>query len=131
MVGPSQLRFSAGHIYIRPVGQETVLGLTDFGQEHTSRVTTVELPAVGDTVHQGEPFGTIEAIKAVIELDAPVSGTVVAVNDRIRSEPWHINTDPYGEGWLVRVRLADPTELDDLMDEETYTATATWNPDEE
>ncbi len=122
----TRLGFSADHIYALVDGVEARLGLSDFGQEHTSRVTTIELPTVAQQLRRGERFATIEAIKAVVELRAPVSGTVVAVNDRLRTEPWRINTDPYGEGWIVRVRLDDPREVDDLMDEASYAATASW-----
>jgi glycine cleavage system H protein len=124
----SQIRFSPNHIYVRPEGQEAVIGLTDFGQDHISRVTTVSLPAAGQTLRRGDPFGTIEAIKAVVELVTPVSGTVLAVNKELETNPWRINTDPYGEGWLMRIQLTNPGELDALMDEATYNTTATWEP---
>ena len=128
MAETTPLRFSPDHLYVRPAGQDAVIGFTHFGQDHTSRVTAIELPAVGRSFRRGEPFGAIEAIKAVVDLSMPVSGTVVAVNQELRASPWHINTDPYGEGWLVRVRLADPGELDELQDEASYEANATWAP---
>jgi glycine cleavage system H protein len=127
MSSNKELRFSANHVYVlKQASDEALLGFSDFGQEHTSRVSTIELPNVGQRLIRGEPFATIEAIKAVVELRAPVGGVIVSVNDRLRAEPWLINTDPYGEGWIVRVHLDDPRELDDLMDEATYTATARW-----
>jgi glycine cleavage system H protein len=128
MTETSHLHFSTDHMYVRPDGQEAVIGFTHFGQDHTSRVTTIELPAVGQSLRRGEPFGTIEAIKATIELTMPVSGTVVAINEALRTSPWRINTDPYGEGWLLRVRLADAAELEQLQDKATYDATAAWTP---
>jgi glycine cleavage system H protein len=130
MAETTPLRFSSDHLYVRLTGQEAVIGFTQFGQDHTSRVTTIELPAVGQSFKRGELFGGIEAIKAVIELTMPVSGTVLAVNEDLRTNPWRVNTDPYGEGWLLRVRLVDADELDDLQDEATYRATATWAPRE-
>ncbi len=124
------LLFSAPyHIYLRLLDQElAVLGLTDFAQQHLGFVTAVELPRIGARLVRGEEFGTLEARKVVISLIAPVSGQVVRVNERIRREPWFINVDPYGDGWLLEIHLEDRSELSHLVDEQTYQALASWEP---
>ncbi len=110
-------------------GDEGRIGLTYFGQDHISRVSHVDLPQVGQKLTKDQPFATVEAIKATIELQMPVSGEVLAVNDALQGSPWLINTNPYGEGWMIRVRLEDPSQLNQLMDEDTYKASAIWEPD--
>jgi glycine cleavage system H protein len=122
-------RFSPDHTYVKVADGEALIGLTFFGQDHTSRVSRVDFPQVGQKLAKDQPFATIEAIKATIELPMPVTGEVLAINDALKADAWLINTDPYGQGWLIRVRLADPAELDQLMDEDTYKAAAVWEPD--
>jgi len=128
MAKASQLLFSSDHVYVRPQGLEADIGLSHFGQDHLSRVTVIDLPPTGQLLHRGDLLATVEAIKVTVELVAPVSGVVIAVNDQVRADPWRVNTDPYGSGWLVRVRLTDPAEVSDLLDEETYRVSATWAP---
>jgi glycine cleavage system H protein len=123
------IRFSSNHTYVKVEGDEGHIGLTHFGQDHTSRVSHVDLPQVGQKLSKDQPFATVEAIKATIESLMPVTGEVLAVNDSLQADPWLINTDPYGEGWMIRVRLEDPSQLNQLMDEDTYKASAIWEPD--
>jgi glycine cleavage system H protein len=123
------IRFSSHHTYVKVEGDEGRIGLTYFGQDHISRVSHVESPHVGQKLAKDEPFATVEAVKATIELPMPVSGEVLAINDALQRSPWLINTDPYGEGWIIRVRLEDPSQLNQLMDEDAYKASAVWEPD--
>ncbi len=123
------IRFSSNHTYVKVEDGEARIGLTYFGQDHTSRVTQVDLPQVGQKLTKDQPFATVEAIKATIELLVPVTGEVLAVNDSLKADPWLIKTDPYGQGWLIRVHLEDPSQLDQLMSEDTYKASAVWQPD--
>ncbi len=123
------IRFSSNHTYVKVEGDEGRIGLTHFGQDHTSRVSHVDLPQIGQKLTKDQPFATVEAIKATIESLMPVTGEVLAVNDSLQADPWLINTDPYGQGWLIRVRLEDPSQLDQLMSEDTYKASAVWEPD--
>ena len=123
------IRFSSNHTYVKVEGDEGRIGLTHFGQDHTSRVSHVDPPQVGQKLTKDQPFATVEAIKATIELQMPVSGEVLAVNDALQGSPWLINTDPYGKGWMIRVRLEDSSQLNQLMDEDTYKAAAIWEPD--
>ncbi len=123
------IRFSSQHVYVKREEGEAYMGMTFFGQDHTSRVSYVELPPVGQKLTKDQTFATVEAIKATIELPAPVSGEVLAINEALRADPWLINTDPYGQGWMVRIRLEDAAQLNQLMDEDMYKASATWEPD--
>lgn len=125
----TNIRFAPNHTYVKVEGDEGRIGLTYFGQDHTSRVSHVEFPHVGQKLAKDEPFATVEAVKATIELPMPVSGEVLAVNDALQGNPWLINTDPYGEGWIIRVRLEDTSQLNQLMDEGAYKASAVWEPD--
>jgi glycine cleavage system H protein len=119
---PQELRYTEEHEYVKETGEAGVVtvGITDYAQDQLGDVVFVELPTVGASFVRMEVFGTIEAVKAVSELFSPVAGEVVAVNEALDGNPALVNTDPYGEGWMVRVRLSDPTELDALMDAESY-----------
>jgi glycine cleavage system H protein len=119
---PQELRYTEEHEYVKEAGEAGVVtvGITDYAQDQLGDVVFVELPSVGASFKRMEVFGTIEAVKAVSELFSPVAGEVVEVNDALDGNPALVNTDPYGEGWMVRIRLSDPTELDDLMDADSY-----------
>jgi glycine cleavage system H protein len=121
---PSGLLYSAEHEYLKKTPDEDVfvVGITDYAQGELGDVVFVELPAAGDTFDRMATFGTIEAVKAVSDLFSPVTGEVVEVNEALDDDPSLVNTDPYGEGWMVKVRLSDPGELDELMDAAGYTA---------
>jgi glycine cleavage system H protein len=119
---PQELRYTEEHEYVKETGEAGVVtvGITDYAQDQLGDVVFVELPTVGASFSRMDVFGTIEAVKAVSELFSPVAGEVVAVNDALDANPALVNTDPYGEGWMVRIRLSDPAELDALMDAGAY-----------
>jgi len=120
---PEELRYSKDHEWVSFDEGEGVatVGITDYAQGELGDVVFVELPAVGETVAANTACGTIEAVKAVAELFAPVSGEVVDANTTLEDHPETVNADPYGEGWMIRIRLSDRGELDDLMDAAGYT----------
>jgi glycine cleavage system H protein len=119
---PQDLSYTEEHEYVRRTGEPGVveIGITDYAQGELGDVVFVELPKVGASLGRMEVFGTIEAVKAVSELFSPVAGEVVAVNDALDANPALVNSDPYGEGWMVRLRVSDPAELDRLMDAAAY-----------
>ena len=114
------LKFSQDHLRVRIEGNRAHLGISEYGQVELGEVIAVELPDVGDEVEKGEPFGEIESVRTVSELLAPLSGTVVATNNELDDHPAIVNEDPYHEGWLVEIELADEAELEDLMDADEY-----------
>ena len=120
---PADLKYTAEHEYVRvkPDGTADV-GVTDYAQGELGDVVYIELPKVGTKFAKHDVFGTIEAVKAVSELFSPVSGEITAVNDRLDKEPALVNTDPYGEGWMIRIKLSDASEADALLDEQAYSA---------
>ena len=115
-------RYAESHEWARQDGAEIVVGITDYAQESLSDIVYVELPEVGDTLEQGDSFGVVESVKAASDVYAPVSGDVVAVNSELEDAPELVNQDPYGEGWLIRLAPADPSQLDELMDGDAYEA---------
>ena len=121
---PQDLLYTADHEYLKPAGEADVMtvGITDFAQGELGDVVFVELPKVGTKFKKHDVFGTIEAVKAVSELFAPVSGEVVAVNDRLDGEPALVNSSPYGDGWMVKLRMTDPSEKSSLLDASAYSA---------
>jgi len=117
------LRYTAEHEWILLEGEEAVVGITDYAQGELGDVVFVELPEVGSTVTYMEVFGTIEAVKAASDLYSPVTGEVVDVNTALTDDPALINGSPYDEGWMVRVKITDPSQLDDLMSADAYKET--------
>jgi glycine cleavage system H protein len=117
---PSDLRFLDTHEWIRTSEDGARIGISEFAQEELGDVVFVELPSAGDELTAGEDFGVVESIKAVSDLYAPVSGEVTAVNEALFDQPELINDDPYGEGWLLEIDVADENELDDLLDADAY-----------
>lgn len=119
---PAELRYTKDHEYVQRTDDADVVtvGITDYAQGELGDIVFVTLPAPGSAIKAGESFGTIEAVKAVSELFAPVTGEVVAANTALDGDPAAINRDPYGEGWIIRVRLANPTELNLLLDADAY-----------
>ncbi len=117
---PDELKYSNEHEWIRVEGKIGTVGITAFAAEQVGDIVFVELPSVGDTLTATQAFGVIESVKAVSELFAPVSGTVVEVNDILGDAPETIASEPYGDGWLVKVELSDPSEVDALMDSGAY-----------
>jgi glycine cleavage system H protein len=119
---PDDLRYTEKHEYLKPTDQEGVyaVGITDYAQGELGDVVFVELPKGGATLAKMASFGTIEAVKAVSDLYAPISGEVVEANGALDSNPALVNSDPYGEGWMIKVRASDPAELEGLMDAAAY-----------
>jgi glycine cleavage system H protein len=119
---PDDLRYTEKHEYLKPTDQEGVyaVGITDYAQGELGDVVFVELPGAGATLAKMASFGTIEAVKAVSDLYAPISGEVVEANGALDSNPALVNSDPYGEGWMIKVRASDPAELEGLMDAAAY-----------
>jgi glycine cleavage system H protein len=118
----SATRFTRDHEWVRQEGEVAVIGITDYAQSQLGDVVYVELPEIGRQVGQGKEAAIVESAKAASEVYAPVSGEVVAVNDAIVGDPALVNQDAMGEGWFIKIRLADPGELDALMDEGAYQA---------
>ena len=117
---PDDLRYFKEHDWVRVAGDEATFGITWWAQDALGDMVYASLPDVGATVAAGQPYGELESVKSVAEIYAPVSGTVVAANDGLVADPSLVNADPYGDGWLIRVRLSDPAELDGLMDAAAY-----------
>lgn len=119
---PPDLFYTEEHEYLKPTDEEGVyyVGITDYAQGELGDIVYVELPGVGDRFARMEPFGTIEAVKAVSDLYCPVSGEVVETNTALEDDPSLINSDPYGEGWMLKLRVDDPSELDNLLGAAEY-----------
>jgi glycine cleavage system H protein len=119
---PSDLRYTKDHEWVRVDGEEAVIGITAYAADQLGDIVFVELPDVGKALDQFAAFGVVESVKAVSDLFAPVGGEVVGTNDGLVGKPEVVNTDPYGDGWMVRVRLADPGQVDELLDGPAYDA---------
>ncbi|MGW4701142.1 glycine cleavage system protein GcvH [Streptomyces sp. NPDC004285] len=118
---PDHLKYTKDHEWVEKTGGKRVrVGVTDFAQKQLGDIVFVDVPTVGRDVEAGEPFGTLESVKSVSELYAPLSGRVVTVNPDLESDPENINTDPYGDGWIVEVDLAGTGALDGLLDAKQY-----------
>jgi glycine cleavage system H protein len=117
---PAELKYHREHDWARVEGDEAVLGITWFAQDALGELVHYEAPGAGSTVTKDQVYGEVESVKAVSDVIAPLSGEVVEVNRKVVDEPETVNADPYGEGWLVRIRLSDPSEVDDLLDAEAY-----------
>ena len=115
------IKYSEDHEWVDAKENDlVVIGITDFAQEQLGDLVYVELPEVGDECTKGENISVIESVKAASDLVAPVSGSIIEVNSRLEDEPEIVTEDSMGEGWFIKVKLSDPAELDELMDEETY-----------
>ncbi len=117
---PEDCLYTREHEWIRVEDDVGVIGITDYAQQALGDIVYVELPSVGDHFSQGEPFGNVESVKAVSELYMPVSGEIVAINEDLAESPQLVNEDPYGDGWMVKIALSDPTELETLMSASEY-----------
>jgi glycine cleavage system H protein len=117
---PADLRYTEEHEYVRKSGDSVEIGITDYAQGELGDVVYIELPKVGSKFGKHDVFGTIEAVKAVSELFAPIAGEVVAINERLDKEPALVNSDPYGAGWMIKVRPDSPSEVDGLMTGDAY-----------
>lgn len=116
------LRYSESHEYVKIEGDYAVVGITDFAQEQLGNVVYVDVPEVGDEVTAGETFGAVESTKAASDLVCPVSGEIVEVNEALEDEPELVNKDAFGEGWIIKVKLANPEEVEQLLDAKGYEA---------
>lgn len=113
-------KFTKTDEWVKVEGDEALIGISDYAQDLLSDLVFVELPGEGETFDQGDTFGVVESVKAASDVNMPVSGEVVAVNEALEDTPETINEQPYDEGWIVRVKLSDPSQLDDLMDAAAY-----------
>ena len=120
MAYPDDLRYSKEHEWVRVDGSRATIGITSFAADELGDIVFVELPEVGTAIKQFATFGVVESVKAVSDLYSPVSGEVVEMNGALRDAPELLNSDPFGEGWIAKVELADPSELDALMDAAAY-----------
>ena len=117
---PADLKYTEEHEWVRVEDGVGTIGITDFAQNELTDIVFVELPSVGDSISIGDTFGTIEAIKAVSDLYSPVDGTVIEVNDELADHPEWVNDDPYGGGWMVKIELSDPGQVEDLLTASAY-----------
>jgi glycine cleavage system H protein len=119
---PTQFRYTKDHEWIEATGETARIGITDYAQHELGDVVFVELPAPGTKLEAGKTFGSVESVKAVSEIYAPVSGQVLEANSALQNKPENINSDPHGEGWLVKAKLSNPAEVASLMDAAAYGA---------
>lgn len=117
---PDNLRYTKEHEWVRVEGDEAVIGITDFAQKELGDIVYVEVETIGKELAAGDVFGTVEAVKTVSDLFLPVAGTITELNPALGGSPELVNTDPYGEGWMVRMKLANPADVDGLMDAAAY-----------
>ena len=119
---PSELKYTKDHEWVRIEGDTVTVGVTDFAQGELGDVVFVEIETEGETLSQGETFGTIEAVKTVSDLFMPVGGEVIEVNEKLEDTPDIVNSDPYGEGWMVKIKMDDTAQADDLLSASDYEA---------
>ena len=119
---PAELKYTKEHEWIRVEGEEAVVGITDYAQSQLGDIVFVECETVGDALEAGETFGTVEAVKTVSDLYLPVAGEVLEFNEELEGEPELVNKDPYGKGWIVKIKISDETELDGLFNADAYKA---------
>lgn len=119
---PDNIRYTSEHEWIRVEGDEAYVGITDYAQSELGEIVFIDVPTEGETVAQGEVFGSIEAVKTVSDLNMPVTGEVLEINGALDAQPELVNNDPYGEGWIIRIAVKDAAELDSLMDAAAYQA---------
>ena len=117
---PTDLKYAKSDEWIRVEGDTATLGVSDFAQSELSDIVYVEAPSVGDTLTAGQSFGSVESVKAASDIYAPVTGTVTAVNEELTTKPELINSDPYGNGWIVKLKITDAANLSNLMDAAAY-----------
>lgn len=117
---PAELKYTKDHEWVRVEGDEAVIGITDFAQRELGDIVFVDISTVGEEVAANEVFGTVEAVKTVSDLFMPATATVLEVNDAIDASPELVNTDPYGEGWIIRVKLNNPADVDALLSADGY-----------
>ena len=117
---PKDYKFTKTHEWVKVDGDIVTIGISDFAQSELGDITYLELPAVGQEINKSEPLGVVESVKAASDVYAPVSGEVVEENESVVDTPELVNSSPYGDAWLVKIRLSDPSQLDELMDSSDY-----------
>ena len=120
---PEDLRYTKEHEWIRVSGNDATVGITEFAQKELGDIVYVDINTVGEAIRQNDIFGTVEAVKTVSDLFIPVSGTIIEVNELLNAQPELVNSDPYGKGWMIRMTISDPQELEGLLSANTYAAT--------
>ena len=120
---PSDLKYHKEHTWAKIEGEVAIIGITDYAQDQLGEVLFVDLPEVGDTITQGEPFGSIESAKVSSDLYAPVSGEIIEVNEALDDEPELVNSSPYEDGWIIKVKVSDPAEEANLLSSSDYEKT--------
>ena len=119
---PANLKYTREHEWIRVEGNEAYVGITDYAQSELGEIVFVDVNTVGETIAQNEVFGSVEAVKTVSDLNMPVTGEVLEFNETLNDQPELVNNDPYGEGWMIKISVNDPAELNNLLDAEGYKA---------
>ena len=119
---PSNLKYTKDHEWVKIDGDVATVGITDYAQDQLGDIVFVDIQTQGETLDKEEVFGAIEAVKTVADAFMPVSGEIIEVNAALEGAPQTVNTDPYGEGWMIKIKLTNPAELDELMDADAYTA---------
>ncbi len=117
---PSELKYTKDHEWVRIEGDTAVIGITDFAQGELGDIVYVEVETLDETLNREEVFGTVEAVKTVSDLFLPLSGTIVEVNEALEAEPEKVNSDPYGEGWMIKMKIGDSSEISSLLSAEAY-----------
>lgn len=119
---PANLRYTKEHEWIRVEGNEAYVGITDYAQSELGEIVFVDVDTIGETINQGEVFGSVEAVKTVSDLNMPATGEVLEFNEALNDQPELVNNDPYGEGWMIKITVNDPAELDNLLNAAGYEA---------
>lgn len=119
---PAELKYTNDHEWVKVNGDEAIVGITDFAQSELGDIVFVDIQTEGETLKKGETFGTIEAVKTVADAFMPVSGEVIEVNGELEGAPETVNNDPYGKGWMVKIKISDPAEISELLSAEQYKA---------
>ncbi|MFP5081228.1 glycine cleavage system protein GcvH [Pedobacter sp. JCM 36344] len=119
---PSELKYTKDHEWLKVEGNEAVIGITDFAQRELGDIVYIDVNTVGEEVSKDNVFGTVEAVKTVSDLFMPVTATVLSVNDALNNAPELVNSDPYGDGWMVKVSITDLSSIDNLLDADAYKA---------
>ncbi len=117
---PAELKYTKDHEWIKIEGDTATVGITDFAQRELGDIVFIEIETVGEQIDKGEVFGTVEAVKTVSDLFMPVTGEVIAFNERLESEPELVNSDPYGDGWMIKIKIGEPSDVDELLTADSY-----------
>ena len=119
---PNNLKYSKDHEWVKVEGDVALIGITDYAQDQLGDIVFVDIQTMGETLNKEEVFGAIEAVKTVADAFMPVSGEIIEVNEALEENPQSVNTDPYGEGWMIKVKMSNPEEVNELMDAKGYEA---------